>query len=123
MRFLRVTGPHIALDDVFNDLASDDSSSSLSSDSTSAIDEDYARFLAAQSRCTTISIFHRRGIPRIEPAPLPPLAQTVVIDKDLLIPRTEEHPVSPTGLELVPWKSCYPTLLLGYLPVVLFAVR
>jgi hypothetical protein len=62
MRFLQATGPDIALEDVFNGLASDDNSSSSSSDATSAMDEDYARFLAAQSHCATISIFHRRGI-------------------------------------------------------------
>jgi hypothetical protein len=46
-----------------------------------------------------------------------------VIDGNLLIPRDVEHPATPTRLELVQWKPCYPALLLGYLPVVLSAVR
>jgi hypothetical protein len=95
MRFLRATGPDIALDDVFNGLASDDSSSSPSSEATLALYGDFARFFAAQSRCATISIFHKRGMPNNERAPLPPLAQNILIDRNLLIPRAVEHPATP----------------------------
>jgi hypothetical protein len=59
MRFLRASGPDISLEEVLQGSSSDDSSSL--SDATSLLDENQVCFLAAQSLCTTVSIFHRMG--------------------------------------------------------------
>jgi hypothetical protein len=46
MQFLRANGPYIALDDVFQALSDDNSSSSYSSDATS-MDENMLRFMVS----------------------------------------------------------------------------
>jgi hypothetical protein len=66
MRFLRASGPDISLDAVLQSSSSKDSSSS--SDTTSMLDENQARFLAAQNMCATVSIFHRMGLPNLSSA-------------------------------------------------------
>jgi hypothetical protein len=113
MRFLRASGPDISLDAVLQSSSSNDSSSS--SDATSLLDENQARFLAAQSLCAKVSIFHRMGLPKLSStlaASRPP--PTLALKPILIDPEVN----TPTGLELVPWKPCVPAALLQYWPVV-----
>jgi hypothetical protein len=113
MRFLRASGLDISLDEVLQGSSSDDSSSS--SDATLLLDENQARFLAAQSLCATVSIFHRMGLPNLSSSIVaccsPP---TLTLNPILIDPEVS----TPTGLELVPWKPCVPAALLQYWPVV-----
>jgi hypothetical protein len=113
MRFLRASGPDISLDAVLQSSSSEDSSSS--SDATSLLDENQARFLAAQSMCATVLIFHKMGLPNLSStlaACRPPPTLTL---KPILI---EPAVNAPSGLELVPWKPCIPAALLQYWLVV-----
>jgi len=122
MSFLRATGPDISLEDVFQDILSESRSSS-SSDASSTPNEDQVIFMAMQSHCATISLFHRRGTPCLNEHDR--LRNSLVL-KPILIetPKTsgkhaEENPI--TGLELVPWKPCYPALLLQLWPEIVQA--
>jgi hypothetical protein len=129
LRFLRATGVDIALEDVFNGIQSDSSSSS-SSDASSPLDESLARFLATQSHCATISLFHRRDIPSTINSPAP-LFRTFQIDRSLLENQPQmmqashlvEQHSTVSGLEIVPWQPCYPALLLDLLPDILNAAK
>jgi hypothetical protein len=129
LRFLRATGVDIALEDVFNGIQSDSSSSS-SSDASSPLDESLARFLATQSHCATISLFHRRDTPSTSNSPAP-LFRTFQIDRSLLETQPQmmqashlvEQHSTVSGLEIVPWQPCYPALLLDLLPDILNAAK
>jgi hypothetical protein len=129
LRFLRATGVDIDLEDVFNGIQSDSSSSS-SSDASSPLDESLARFLATQSHCATISLFHRRDTPSTSNSPAP-LFRTFQIDRSLLETQPQmkqashlvEQHSTVTGLEIVPWQPCYPALLLDLLPDILNAAK
>jgi hypothetical protein len=113
MRFLRASDPNISLDEVLQGFSSDDSSSL--SDATLILDENQARFLAAQSLCATITIFHRMGLPNLsstlEAQHTPPI---LALNPILIDPEVR----APTGIELVPWKPSVPAALLQYWPVV-----
>jgi len=62
MRFLHGDGTDISLDRVLEGISVEDGSSS-SSDASSTLVEDRARFAAAQKRCTNILIFNRKDMP------------------------------------------------------------
>lgn len=95
MTFLRADGPDIAIKEVFQ--LEDDSSSE--SDASSVPNEDRARFLAIQSRCATISIFHRKSLPGSSHAdPSTIIMQPICIDQNLM----QDQIASPTGLKIVP---------------------
>jgi len=126
MSFLRANGPDISLDDVFGD-----SSSSSSSDATSIPlenEENLLRFLAAQSHCASITIFHRRGIPFSDEAtsansfPSSFAIKHTLIEKPVSI-HTSDTQEAFTGQEIVPWQPCIPALLLQLWPNVLQAWR
>lgn len=63
MRFLRGGGSGISLDDILDIAAHTEDSSSSSSDATSQLNEDRARFAAAQQHCVNTLIFNRKGLP------------------------------------------------------------
>lgn len=108
MRFLRGEGPAINLDQVFDNVTSDDDSS-LSSDATSALMEERAKFMAAQARCANVLVFGRKGLPSdrfIRGADLPAIRELVVVDRaqfrqpyllqQLLLLCSRSYPGSPS---------------------------
>jgi len=98
MRFLRAEGPDISIDQVMQDLQS--GSSSSSSDATSAQqEEDRAHFIALQSHCATISIFHRKGIP----SSFGPGASSSLAIGPICIEREIVEGPAVTSLEIVPY--------------------
>lgn len=114
MCFLRGKGPDISLDQILQDLQTDDSSSS-SSDVSSGLNEDWVRFLAAQQHCATISLFHRRGIPNTaQPNVVQP--RSTIASKPILIDRAVMQDQIATqnssGFEIVPWRPCLHALAL-----------
>jgi hypothetical protein len=115
MQFLRANGTDIALDDVFQALSDDNSSSSSSSDATS-MDESMLRFLVVQNRCAELTIFHRRGLPSSALSTESPTIRNTISFRPILIDREVTTAVGPeqftSGLELVPWKPCFPVALL-----------
>jgi hypothetical protein len=115
MQFHRANGPDIALDDAFQALSDDNSSSSSSSDATS-MDENMLRFLVAQNHCAELTIFHRRGLPSSTLLTESPTIRNTISFRPFLIDREVAAVVGPdqftSGLELVPWKPCFPAALL-----------
>lgn len=127
MRFLRGEGPNISLDQLLIDLQLDDSSSS-SSDASSVLDEDRARFVASLQHCATLSLFHRRGIPNsshLEGSSNQPRAtisfKPILIDH--LATQNQEATPAAMGMEIVPWCPCLHALALQLWPDVLEARR
>jgi hypothetical protein len=121
MQFLRANGPDIVLDDVFQALSNDNSSSSSLSDATS-MNENMLRFLVAQNRCAELTIFHRRGLPSSTLSTESPTIRNTISFRPILIDREVATAVGPEqftpGLELVTWKPCFPTALLQLWPVI-----
>jgi len=121
MRFLRGDGPDSSLDQVFDNAEADDGSSS-SSDPTSSLLEDHARFDAAQSRCANILIFGRKGMPadvftRGSSSANQP--EPVIIAREVLQPVLAAAPTpAPTSLEIVPWKPVPQVLALQLWPAI-----
>ena len=125
MPFLRVTGPGISVEELFQALQND-SSSSTSNDASSAFDEESLRFSATLSHCATISIFHSKGLPNTEAGTssnLPPSfsIRPILIERKALEPQLARQDTATLGLELVPWKPYYPALLLQLWPEILEA--
>jgi hypothetical protein len=58
---------------------------SSSSDATSIPDENQARFLAAQSLCATVTIFHRMGLPNLSSSFSAQRASPVIAMNPILI--------------------------------------
>lgn len=110
LRFLRGDGPDISLDQVFDNAAAGDGSSS-SSGATSGSIEERAPFAVAQSRCANIPIFGMKDMPSdvfIRGSSSSHLPDPVVVDRDILQPilsaPTETQNAALTGLEIVLWK-------------------
>jgi hypothetical protein len=112
MRFLRGDGPDITLDQVLDNNAGDDSSSS--SDATSELLEERAWFAAANSRCANVLIFGRKGLPSdtfVRATGLSDgqssVARTITIPAfEPAAPTVTESPAATvTGMEIVPWKA------------------
>ena len=106
MEFLRANGPDVAIDEVFEGIQSDGSSSS--SDVSSPLNEDMIRFIVAQNQCATIIIFHRRGIPSIGSQSIS--FSPILVDSDILTSQPSQIQLNdsnsssliPSGLEIVP---------------------
>lgn len=88
---------------MFENIVSDDSSSS-SSDATSTLVEEHARLVAAQARCANILIFGRKGLPSdvfVRAADQRTIREPIVIDRNVI--QTAALPTVPsTGMEIVP---------------------
>jgi hypothetical protein len=100
------------------DLQVEDSTSSCS-DAVSAQSEDRARFLALQSHCATISIFHHMGIPsNARSGTLSSMAiRTIYIDREVV------QGIVVTRLEIVPWRPILHALALQLWPDIVEARR
>jgi len=113
MRFLRGDGPDIDLDQVFQNISDDDSSSS--SDATSVAMEDCTHFAAAQARCANILIFGKKGLPNdvfVRATGQPVIREPIIVDRNALQVAASSAPAAPTGLEIVPWKPVRDVLAL-----------
>ena len=118
MRFLRGDGPNISLDQVFENI-SDDSNSS-SSDATSQVLEDRARFAADQSRCANVLIFGRKGLPSdvfVRASGSTAVHNPIVVDRSVIM--SSLAPTVTTGLEIVPWNPVLDVLAPQLLPQVM----
>lgn len=92
MQFLRADGPDISLDQVIQDLQSEGSSSS-SSDASSVPNEERPRFIAVQSHCATIALFHCRGMPGGPLTGARPIAiRPICIDREIIQAPTIQAP-------------------------------
>jgi hypothetical protein len=117
MQFLRVNGPDINLNEVFQGIDSDGNSSSLS-DATS-FDEERLRFIVARRHCGTMTLFHGKVLPSLASSMISPSdtirIKPIPIDADALKDQVSLQPTATTGLELVLWKpmlsSCTPLAL------------
>lgn len=122
MRFLRANGPDIKIHEVWQ--LSDDSSSS--SDASSNMTEERARFIAARSHCAAISLFHRKNLPGgSNNGPLTVTMKPIFIDNTLLsdqnASKKKEDSFKPTGWEIVPWHLAPAVVLLQAFPYLIKA--
>jgi hypothetical protein len=122
-------GPNISLDQVFEAAAGDDSSSS-SSDATSELVGQRARFIAAQNRCANYLIFGRKELPSdvFTRTTAPEVGESSnVANRAITIPASvfassvtnQSSVTTNTGLEIVPWKPIPQVIALQLLPLVL----
>lgn len=128
MRFLRGDGPDISLDQVLDNANGDDSSSS--SNVTSELADEHARFVAARNRCANVLIFGRKGLPsetfrrasglQLDQPPMS-MPNVITIPALSLLEPSASQSSSPavTGLEIVPWKPILDVMALKFLPWVL----
>lgn len=120
MRFLRGDGPDLSLDEVFQSLLEDGSSSS--SDASSELVEEHARFVAAQARSAQILIFGRKGLPCevfTRGAEQQSISNPIVISASALAAAAPPTSAGLTGLEIVPWRPIRDVIALELLPTVL----
>jgi hypothetical protein len=90
------------------------------SDAISIPNNERACFLAARSRCATITLFHRKSLPSIFHAGPSTIAiQPILIDRTLV----DEHGPAPTGLEIVLRRPVLDALALQIWPAVLAATN
>jgi hypothetical protein len=114
LEFLKGTGPEISLDDVIQSIQSDGSSSS--SDASSPA------FLAAQSHCANIALFHRKGSPggteQGQGASPSVTIRPILIDSNAVpTPMALPNAGNPTiGFEIVPWKPVLHVMALQLWP-------
>lgn len=122
MRFLSGDDPDLSLDQLFDAIVDEDSSSS--SDASSAPIEERARFAAAQSRCANILIFGRKGLPNDVFIRGSSSAGPVVIDRSIIQSAAPQPVLAPTtGLEIVPWKLVKDAIALQLWPAIVQSRR
>jgi hypothetical protein len=92
MQFLRVNGPDINLNEVFQGIDSDGNSSSLS-DATS-FDEERLRFIVARRHCATMTLFHGKV--------LPSLASSMISPSDTIRIKTILMMQTPSKIKFLP---------------------
>lgn len=117
-QLLRESRLDIPIEEVFQD--ADDSSSS-SSDATSVPSEEQARYNAALSRCTTVSLFHRGSLPSSSHA-----SPAIIIMPPILIDSAsteQQEAPNPVGLEIVPYTLVLDALALQVWPMVAAALH
>lgn len=107
MRFLRGDGPDIFLDQVMQNYSGDGSSSS--SDATSELMEECARFEAARNRCANVLIFGRKDLPgdvfvRATATAITWSSPIIIPALTLSAPNAQSSSNAITGMEIVPWQ-------------------
>jgi hypothetical protein len=120
MHFLRGVGLEIDLDEVFQNISDDGSSSS--SDASSVPVEERARFVATQARCANILIFGRKGMPSevfTRGSGQLVIREPIIVDRNAVQAALPSAPAVTTCLEIVPWKPVRDVIALQLLPAII----
>lgn len=84
--------------------------------------QDRTRFIAAQSHCANIALFHRRGTPSgALPGAQPIAIRPILVDREVRAPAPQAQAV--TGREIVPWRPIPHVIALQLWPDIVEARR